>query len=94
LGFEFREREPGLCPSLPHLHVISYGAAMSHGALAGDIPGLAPATMQVAQSISRAIFTSDFDRYYEAMTQFEEPELEPTPFYVSPDKRPAPGKQK
>ncbi|MEI9804727.1 MAG: NAD(P)/FAD-dependent oxidoreductase [Pseudolabrys sp.] len=91
-GFEFREREAGLCPSLSHLHVISYGAAMSHGALAGDIPGLAPATVQVAQSISRAIFADDFDRYYEAMTQFEEPELEPTPFYVPPEQRPAPGK--
>ena len=86
-GFEFFERMPGLCPSLSHLHLISYGAAMSHGALAGDIPGLAPAAVQVAQSISRAIFIEDFAQHYDAMTNFEEPELEPTPFYISPKQR-------
>jgi hypothetical protein len=69
------------------LRAISYGAALSHGALAGDIPGLVPATTQVAQSISRSFFLSDFDRYYLAMTQFEEPELEPTPFFVPVSQR-------
>ena len=86
-GFQFVEKRPGTCPALNHLRTISYGAALSHGALAGDIPGLAPATMQVAQSISRSIFLSDFDRYYLAMTQFEEPELEPTPFFVPASER-------
>ena len=81
LGFEFTERVPGLCPSLSRLHVISYGAAVSYGALAGDIPGLNPAATQVAQSISRGIFVDDFERHYQAMTEFEEAELEPTPFY-------------
>ena len=86
-GFQFVEKRPGSCPALTHLRAISYGAALSHGALAGDIPGLAPATMQVAQSISRSFFLSDFDRYYLAMTQFEEPELEPTPFFVPVSQR-------
>jgi cation diffusion facilitator CzcD-associated flavoprotein CzcO len=87
-GFQFVEKRPGACPALSHLRAISYGAAMSYGALAGDIPGLAPAALQVSQSISRSLFLSDFDRYYLAMVQFEEPELEPTPFFVPvPERR-------
>jgi cation diffusion facilitator CzcD-associated flavoprotein CzcO len=85
--FEFIERTIGRCPSLSHLRTISYGAAMSHGALAGDIPGLALAATQIAQSISRSLFVSDYDRYESAMQEFEEAELEPTRFFVPKDQR-------
>jgi cation diffusion facilitator CzcD-associated flavoprotein CzcO len=80
--FQFVEKRPGACPALSHLRAINYGAAMSHGALAGDIPGLAPAATKAARAISRALFTADFDRYDIEMQRFEEPELEPTPFFV------------
>lgn len=86
LGAEFQlsERTPGRCPPLRNIHLLSFGAGVSHGALAGDIPGVAPAAVRVAQAISRSLFLADFESYFASMSRFSEPELAPTPYFVPP----------
>lgn len=92
LGAEFQltERTPGICPPLRNIHLLSFGAGVSHGALAGDIPGVSPASVRVAQAISRSLFLADFESYYASMTRFAEPELAPTPYFVPPPRAAAP----
>ena len=59
---------------------------MSHGALAGDIPGLAIGATRLAQAIARDLFVEDADRHWERLQAHEEPELIATRWYV-PDGR-------
>jgi len=81
-AFEMRERQPGAQPALPHLHVFNWGSTMSHGALAGDIPGLATGATRLAQGIARSLFLLDADKHYAAMMAFDEHELEKTRYFV------------
>jgi cation diffusion facilitator CzcD-associated flavoprotein CzcO len=86
-GFEFIEREPGSCPSLSRIRAFNHSATMSHSALAGDIPGLGIGAVRVAQAIGHALFIEDLDRHYADMVAFEEPELQPTSYFVPPEER-------
>src|SRR5690606_3187369 len=86
-GFELHERSPGAQPGLRHVHLFNWGSTMSHGALAGDIPGLAIGAMRVAEGVSRALFVADADRLYQRMLDHAEPELQPTRYYVPPEER-------
>ena len=60
---------------------------MSHGALAGDIPGLAVGAGRLAQAVARDLFVADADRHWERLQALEEPELLPTRRYVPPGER-------
>lgn len=82
-GFEFLERKPGAVPAARDVHVFNWGSAMSHGQLAGDIPGLAIGVTRLAQAIARDIFVSEQERLYEALLAHAEPELKPTRYYVA-----------
>lgn len=86
-GFELQERSPGAQPGLRHVHLFNWGSTMSHGALAGDIPGLAIGATRVAEGVSRALFVADADRLYQRMLDHAEPELQPTRYYVPPEER-------
>jgi cation diffusion facilitator CzcD-associated flavoprotein CzcO len=81
-GFEFCERVPGTAPALRNVHVFNWGATMSHGALAGDIPGLGTGAARLAQGIARSLFVIDRERHFESMLAFDEHELKPTRYYV------------
>ena len=81
-GFEFIERVPGALPAARNLHVFNWGSAMSHGQLAGDIPGLAIGVNRLAQAIVRDLFVADEARHYDALVAHAEPELKPTRYYV------------
>lgn len=85
-GFELQAvGEPG--GALSRLHLFNWGATMSHGALAGDIPGLQLGATRLAQAISRALFVEDADRHWERLQAHEEPELLHTRWYVPPGQR-------
>ena len=81
-GFEFLARDPGTLPAARNLHVFNWGAAMSHGQLAGDIPGLAIGVNRLVQAIARDLFVADEQRLYAALLAHEEPELQPTRWFV------------
>jgi cation diffusion facilitator CzcD-associated flavoprotein CzcO len=81
-GFELIEREPGLCPALARIHLLNHGAALSHGAIASDIPGVNVAAERVSTAIVRSLFREDIDPIRRDLESFDEPELEGTPFFV------------
>jgi len=81
-GFELLARDPGSLPAACNLHVFNWGAAMSHGQLAGDIPGLAIAVNRLVQAIARDLFIADEQRLYAALRAHDEPELKVTRYFV------------
>ncbi len=81
-GFEFLERSPGAQPAARNVHLFNWGCTMSHGQLAGDIPGLGTGATRLAQALARDVFLMDQHRLYDMLLQHAEPELKPTRYYI------------
>ena len=81
-GFELLEREAAGAPAARNVHIFNWGCAMSHGQLAGDIPGLGVGATRLGQALARDLFLMDQDRLYEVLQQHTEPELKATRYYV------------
>ncbi|WP_048426250.1 NAD(P)-binding domain-containing protein [Methylobacterium indicum] len=86
-GMQMLERAPGRLPELGLLHVFNWGVSLSHGALAGDIPGLGIGATRLAQALVRDLFVAQADDHFPRMTAHEDAELEPTPFFVAREAR-------
>lgn len=86
-GFELIEKEPGRTPHMGDIHLFNWGSILSHGALAGDIPGLFVGATRLVQAISHALFREDAERHFQNMVAQEDPELAPTDYFVPRDKR-------
>lgn len=86
-GFEFMERQPGATPGLHHIHAFNWGVTLSHGALAGDIPGLRIGVDRLSQALCATLLREDIDPYWQALHDLEDPELKPTRRYVPPEAR-------
>jgi cation diffusion facilitator CzcD-associated flavoprotein CzcO len=88
LGDAFQLRGRKKC--LDRVHVFNFGSTMSHGALAGDIPGIEIGATRLAQGIARDLFVADADRHYERLLAHNEDELKPTRYFVNlSSRRPA-----
>jgi cation diffusion facilitator CzcD-associated flavoprotein CzcO len=86
-GMQLLERDAGTMPSLARLHVFNWGVTMSHGALAGDIPGLGIGATRLANAIVRDLFVADADEHFLRMQAAEDEELKPTSLYVPREAR-------
>jgi cation diffusion facilitator CzcD-associated flavoprotein CzcO len=73
--FEFREKAPGACPGLDRIHCFCYPAALSHGAVTGDIPQISDGARRLAQGLAGALFGEDIATHFDAMRRYAEPEL-------------------
>ncbi|RYZ03731.1 MAG: NAD(P)/FAD-dependent oxidoreductase [Comamonadaceae bacterium] len=78
-GFELQGRAEG--EALRRMRLFNWGATMSHGALAGDIPGLAIGATRLAQAVARDLFVEDADRHWARLQAHDEPELIATRWY-------------
>ncbi|MEO7401258.1 MAG: NAD(P)/FAD-dependent oxidoreductase [Polaromonas sp.] len=74
--FEFQEKTPGTCPGLARVHCFCYPSALSHGAVAGDIPQISDGAKRLAQGLAGQLFTQDVALHFAAMEQYAEPELQ------------------
>ena len=83
-GFELLPTDPAYADAFSRIHLFNWGSTMSHGALAGEIPGLAIGATRLANAIARALFLSDADRHWAALQSHSEPELLATRWYVPP----------
>ena len=72
----------GEAPELGRVHLFNWGATMSHGALAGDIPGLESGAGRLAQGIARDLFVEDADRHWARLQEYNEDELKATRYFV------------
>jgi cation diffusion facilitator CzcD-associated flavoprotein CzcO len=80
----------GKAPGLGRVHLFNWGATMSHGALAGDIPGMEIGACRLAQGIARDLFLADADLHRERLLAHNEDELKPTRYFVNlSSRRPA-----
>ena len=80
----------GSAAGLGRVHVFNWGATMSHGALAGDIPGLDTGAQRLAQGIARDLFLADADLHWQRLRAHNEDELKPTRYFVNlSSRRPA-----
>ncbi|TWT15875.1 FAD/NAD(P)-binding protein [Reyranella sp. CPCC 100927] len=86
-GFQLCPRSEGATPRLADIHVFNWGCTMSHGPLAGDIPGLGVGATRLAHAIVRDLFVADADCHFEALVAHEEPELAPTRYFVPREQR-------
>ncbi len=89
-GFELLARAPEAPAAIGQIHVFNHGSTISHGALAGDIPGLATGARRVAEAIARDLFTADAEDHYQQLLAHDEPELLNTRFFVPPENRNSP----
>src|SRR3954471_8376436 len=74
-------------PEIGRVHVFNWGSTMSHGALAGDIPGLEIGARRLAGGIGRDLFLEDADRHWERVQVHNEDELKPTRYFVPLERR-------
>lgn len=86
-AFELRSATGEHQQALSRLHLFNWGSTMSHGALAGDIPGLQVGATRLAQAIARDLFVQDADAHWARLQAHDEPELLNTRWYVPPDER-------
>ena len=83
-GFQLIERAPSACPAARNLHIFNWGCTMSHGQLAGDVPGLATGAQRLARALASDLFGMSQGALFQALMQHREPELKPTQYYVEP----------
>ena len=72
----------GAAAELRRVHVFNWGCTMSHGALAGDIPGLEIGARRLANGIVRDLFVEDAERHWARLQEHNEDELRPTGYFV------------
>jgi cation diffusion facilitator CzcD-associated flavoprotein CzcO len=73
--FEFKEKTPGSCPGLNHIHCFSYPAALTYGAVSGDIPAISEGSKRLAHALVGQLFNDDIALHFEAMRSYADPEL-------------------
>lgn len=87
-GFELRSTGVDHAPALARMHLFNWGSTMSHGAIAGDIPGLQVGATRLAHALASDLFGEDADAHWARLQALEEPELLATRWYVPPEDRP------
>lgn len=86
-GFELLQKRVGETPGLGHIHAFNWGVTLSHGALAGDIPGLRIGVDRLAEALCSALLAEDIDTHWRHLQELDEPELKATRRYEPPRAR-------
>ena len=82
-GFEFLPRSDAKGYDwVQRIHAFNWGCAMSHGPLAGDIPGLRVGLERLTQAICSRLFLDDYPSRREALLAFDDRELESTRWFT------------
>lgn len=75
-AFEFREREPGSCPMLAHIHCFNDAAMLTHGKVSGDIPAVSAGADRLVRGIAASLFAEDVETHFDSLMAFDTPELQ------------------
>jgi FAD-dependent urate hydroxylase len=79
--FQLQGRTAAAPSTLESLFLFNWGATLSQGAVAGDIPGLGHGSLKLAASIAKALFKEDALKLRDKLLDLSEPELRLTSFY-------------
>ena len=86
-AFQLVSGNPDFSAALARVHVFNWGCTMSHGALAGDIPGLEIGARRLANGIVRDLFVEDADEHWLRLQRHNEDELSSTGYFIPLGKR-------
>lgn len=78
--FEFLEKVPGTAPYLKNIYCFNYGAAMSHGLIAADIPCISIGASRLSEGIAADFFVQDCQKYLKLIDETAEPIFNPDDF--------------
>jgi FAD-dependent urate hydroxylase len=81
-GFELIERTSGTLLGLSHIYAFNAGSTMSHGAPAGDIPGLAFGANRLSSAIASSLFEASAEALASKLWDHDDRELEPTRYFL------------
>lgn len=73
--FAFRPRRPGAMDWLGRVHCFNYAASLSLGKVSGDIPGISEGANWLAGGIARALYAEDVHSHWQALQDYDKPEL-------------------
>ena len=83
-GFEFLPRAGVRGEDwVRRIHAFNWGCTMSHGPLAGDIPGLRVGLERLTQALCSRLFLDCCDAHQAALIAFDDRELASTPWFIS-----------
>ncbi|MBM3569682.1 MAG: NAD(P)/FAD-dependent oxidoreductase [Alphaproteobacteria bacterium] len=74
-GFAFQEKRAGEAPFLADIHCFNHGCLPSHGAIAGDIPGLGTAVERLTRRLVEDLFAADRAAHWSRLVAADEREL-------------------
>lgn len=74
--------DPTVAQALARIRLFGWGSTLSHGALAGDIPGLAIGATRLSAAIAQALFVEDAARHHRRLLDHAEQELKPTRWWT------------
>jgi cation diffusion facilitator CzcD-associated flavoprotein CzcO len=84
-NFEFIERSPGTAPWVERIHCFTFPAYMSHGPVSGDIPAISVGAERVANGVAAKLFAEDYDRTWQRMVGWSNPELRGDEYVLDDD---------
>lgn len=73
--FSFQERTPGAAPWLSRIHCFNFGATLSMGKVSGDIPGISKGAAWLAGGVAAALYREDIETHWQALLDYDTPEL-------------------
>ena len=75
-AFEFREKVPGSCPMLSHIHCFNDAAMLTHGKVSGDIPAVSAGADRLVRGVAASLFAEDVESHFANLVAFDVPELQ------------------
>jgi cation diffusion facilitator CzcD-associated flavoprotein CzcO len=87
-AFEFLERTPGAAPWVTRVHCFNFAATLSHGQISGDIPGVSIGAERLANGVAGALLAEDYERIWQRMIGWSNPELRGDEYTLSEDVTP------
>ncbi|QLK63623.1 SidA/IucD/PvdA family monooxygenase (plasmid) [Enterobacteriaceae bacterium Kacie_13] len=75
-AFEFREKIPGACPMLAHIHCFNDAAMLTHGKVSGDIPAVSAGADRLVRGITASLFAEDAETHFASLMAYDIPELQ------------------
>jgi len=71
-SFEFVEKNVGQADYLKNIHCFNYAATLSHGLIAGDIPGISFGAERLARGIVADLFVADAQKHETAILEYSD----------------------
>jgi hypothetical protein len=84
-AFEFLERARGTAPWVTRVHCFNFAATLSHGQISGDIPAVSIGAERLANGVAGALLAEDYERIWQRMTGWSNPELRGDEYTLSED---------